>query len=95
MKISVEFLSMPLVAKIIGSKKTTIDITGKTINDLILEITDKYGEKMRHFLFDDAGKLDHYFQVYLNNKEKIHREKMDKTLQEGDKVTIMMLIAGG
>ena len=95
MKITVEFLSIPVVAKIIGSKSTTIDFNGRTIEDLIQEITCKYGEKTRQFLLDESGKLDMIFKVILNKKEWIYRDQMDKILIEGDKVTIMMLAAGG
>jgi len=95
MKITVEFLSIPVVAKIIGSKSTTIDFNGRTIEDLIQEIICKYGEKVRQFLLDESGKLDMIFKVILNKKEWIYRDQMDKILIEGDKVTIMMLAAGG
>lgn len=95
MKITVDFLSMPIVTKIIGSKKVSLDFYGQTINDLLHHIIDKYGEKLGRFLMDENGKLDMVFQVYLNGKERIPRDRMDKILQDGDQVTLMMLVGGG
>ena len=95
MKITVEFLSLPIVTRIIGSKSITFKLRGKTVNHLLTEIIHKYGEKVGDFLLDESGKLDSVFKILLNKKEWIKREKIDKILKDGDTITIMMLIAGG
>jgi len=95
MKITVEFLSLPIVTKIVGSKLLSLDFPGQTINELIDEIIDRYGPELRRFLFDESGKLDRTFKVHLNKKEWIPREQMNKILKDGDQVTLMMLVAGG
>ena len=43
MAVTVEFLSLPIVTKILGSKTIEIDFTGQTVEELILEITQTYG----------------------------------------------------
>lgn len=95
MKISVEFLSVPIVTKIVGGKSISFDFSGQTVDDLFNEMINKYGRKLRRFLFDDAGKLDMVFKILLNKKEWIRRDQMNKTLKDGDQVTLMMLVAGG
>ncbi len=95
MKISVEFLSLPIVTKIVGGKSLSLNFSGQTIDDLINEIVNKYGEKVRRFFLDESGNLDRVFKILLNKKEWISRDQMNKTLKEGDQVTIMMLIGGG
>ena len=95
MNIEVDFLSMPNVTKLIGSKKINVKLSGRTIEDLIHQIIDKYGEKLGGFLLDKTGKLDLVFQVYLNGKKRIPRDQMDKILADGDKITIMLLVGGG
>lgn len=95
MKITVEFLSLPNVTKIIGSKTLLVNFSGKTIEDLLNQIVNSYGPKLGNFLLDDSGKLDMVFQVYLNRKIRIPREQMNKILKDGDQVTIMMLVGGG
>ena len=95
MNITVEFLSLPIVTKIVGSKLLSLDFPGQTINELIDEIINRYGQEVRRFLFDESGKLDRIFKIHLNKKEWIPREQMNKTLTDGDQVTLMMLVAGG
>ena len=95
MKITVEFLSLPNVVKMVGSKTITIDFAGRTVDDLVHELGAKYGEKMKKFLLDDTGRLDMTFAVALNKQEWIRRDQMDRILQDGDRVTIMILAAGG
>ena len=95
MKINVEFLSMPIVTKIIGSKTLSMEFPGETVNDLINQIVNTYGEKLRHFLLDESSKLDRAFMIHLNKKEWIRRDQLDTALNHGDQVTLMMLIGGG
>lgn len=93
--ISVEFLSVPIITKIVGGKRLSLDFPGQTVDDLIDEMIDRYGQKLRRFLLDDSGKLDSVFKILLNKKEWIRREQMSTPLKDGDQVTLMMLVAGG
>jgi molybdopterin converting factor small subunit len=95
MKVTVEFLSMPIITKIIGSKSVTLSFSGRTIDDLLYHITHEYGEKVGRFLLDETGKLDMTLKILLNKKEWIPRERTNRSLQDNDVVTIMMLVGGG
>jgi len=94
MKITVEFLSLPFLVKMIGSKTITLDFSGKTADDLIHELGAKYGAGARKFLLDETGHLDMSLAMTVN-KEWVRQNQMDRALHEGDRVTIMMLVAGG
>jgi molybdopterin converting factor small subunit len=95
MKITVEFLSLPNVVKMIGSKTIVLDFSGTTVNDLVHEVAEKYGNKVQKFLLDETGQLDMNLGLTINQREWIRHNQMDRPLQDGDKVTIMMLVAGG
>jgi hypothetical protein len=95
MKITVEFLSLPNVVKMVGSKTVTLDFHGKTVDELIHEIVSKYGKGVQQFLLDEAGQLDMSFAVTINKQEWLRYGQMGRTLSDGDHVTIMMLAAGG
>jgi molybdopterin converting factor small subunit len=95
MKVKVEFLSLPNVARMIGSKTIVMDFSGATVKDLILAVATKYGEKVQKFLLDENGQLDMSLSVTLNQQEWIRHNQMDRPLQDGDRVTIMMMAAGG
>jgi molybdopterin converting factor small subunit len=95
MKITVEFLSLPNVVKMVGGKSVTHDFSGGTIQDLVGEVAAKYGQPVRDFLLDDTGRLDTGFRVVLNKREWLTHEQLDRTLEDGDVVTIAMLVGGG
>ena len=95
MKIMVEFSGLPTVSKLIGSKSISVDFTDKTVGELIKHITKRYGKKVRDFLLDETGNLDLTFQVLLNGSEWISRKDMNRKLNDGDNVRIIMLAGGG
>jgi molybdopterin converting factor small subunit len=95
MKVTVEFLSLPNVAKMVGGKTIEMDFSGTSVNDLVRELAEKYGGDVRRFLLDETGQLDTSFGLTLNGQEWIRRNQMNRPLRDGDKVTILMLVGGG
>jgi molybdopterin converting factor small subunit len=95
MKITVEFLSLPNVVKMVGSKTILLDFSGKTVNDLVHEVAGKYGRDVQKFLLDESGQLDMSLGLTLNKQEWLRHNQMDRQLRDGDRITIMMLAAGG
>jgi molybdopterin converting factor small subunit len=95
MKITVEFLSLPNVAKMVGSKTIILNLGGGTVLDLIHELGAKYGKNVQQFLLDESGQLDMSLAITINKQEWVRHGQTDKTLHDGDLVTIMMLAAGG
>jgi len=95
MKIQIDFLSLPTVTKIIGNKSIAFEFSGHSIQDLVQEISNKYGQEIKQFLLDESGQLDTVFKVQLNKQQWIPRDRLDTSLQAGDQVTFMMLVGGG
>lgn len=95
MAITVEFLSLPNVVRMVGSKTITMDYTEQTVEGLIRQVAEKYGKAVQKFLLDESGSLDMSFQVICNNEEWIYSDRMQRPLKDGDRITVMMLVAGG
>ena len=95
MAITVEFLSLPNVAKMVGGKAISMDFSNQTVEELIRQVTEKYGKKVQQFLLDENGRLDMMLKVLRNGEEWIQPEQMQRQLQDGDRITIMLLAAGG
>jgi len=95
MKITVEFLSLPNVVRMIGSKSIVLDFSGTTVNDLVREVAVKYGRDVQKFLLDETGNLDMTLALMINKQEWIRHNQMDRSLQDGDLVTILMMAGGG
>ncbi len=95
MKINLEFLGLPLVTRITGTKKLELDVPGRTVADVIEELIKRYGKKMKDAFYDPQGNFDLSIQVSLNWKSFIPVDKHDTSLAEGDNLIFMILVAGG
>jgi molybdopterin converting factor small subunit len=95
MKVHLEFLSLPMVSKIVGNNKLDIDISGQTVKDVIEELIRHYGEKISDAFYDPRRNFDLNIQIAINGKSFISTDKHNTPLNEGDHLTFMLLLAGG
>jgi molybdopterin converting factor small subunit len=79
----------------IGSKTITMDYSGQTVQELVHQVADKYGKDVARFLLDEKGQMDMTLKVVCNKEEWLKPDQMQRPLEDGDRVTIMMLVAGG
>ena len=94
MKVTVEFLSLPLITQPLGKKKIDIQFQGSTLSDLARELGSKI-KRAKDILLRSDGVIDDDIQIYING-DRVQREESDsRKLSEGDAVTFMMLVAGG
>ncbi len=95
MKIKVELLGLPTLSSLIG-KRSEVEITGETVKDLVAHLVKRHGHKVRQILLDQKGDLDSTIQVIVNEESFMPREEISlRTLQDGDKVIILLLAGGG
>ena len=94
MKINLKIF-LPALPEAIGRRELEVQFAGETVNDLIEHLVARYGRKAKQALYDETGELDPVVQVLLNGQEWITRDQLDTTLQDGDSVILMMMMAGG
>ena len=94
MKIELKIL-LPVLPEAIGRKELEVEFAGETVNDLIDHLVSQYGRKARQALYDERGKLDPMVQILLNGEEWVTHDRLDRPLQEGDHVFLMIMLAGG
>ena len=95
MKVRVEIVGVPMLSEIIGKKKFDLTVPGKTIKDLIEELIRNYGTRLRKVLYGEKGIFDPMIQIALNGEKWIPADRHDTTLNDGDTVIFMILLAGG
>lgn len=95
MRINLEFLGFPMVSDVVGKKKIELNISGTTIKDVIDELINRYGEKVRDAFYDKQGGFDLTIQIALNKKSVIPPDKHSIPLNEGDTLIFMLPLAGG
>jgi molybdopterin converting factor small subunit len=95
MKVTVEFLSLPLITQPLGKKKIDIEFQGSTLSDLAHELGSKI-KRAKDILLRSDGAIDDDIQIYINGASQVEGdERQTKVLSEGDTITFMMLVAGG
>ena len=95
MKVKIEIVGVPMLSDVVGKKKFELNIQGKTVRDLIEELIRKYGAKIRKVLYSEMGTFDPMIQIALNGEKWIPADRHDTTLNEGDTLIFMILLAGG
>jgi sulfur carrier protein ThiS len=95
LKVQVESLGLPTLAKLIG-KNTEMEIADGTVAGLITHILNRCGQPARKILLDQSGELDMTIQIMINDEGFMPREEYSRrSLEEGDRVKIMLLVGGG
>lgn len=94
MKIGLK-MYLPVLPEAIGRKELELEFDGQTVNDLIDHLVAEYGRKAKRALYDERGRLDPMVQILLNGEEWVTHDRLDRTLQDGDQVVLMLMLAGG
>jgi molybdopterin converting factor small subunit len=84
-----------MVSDVVGGKELELNISGTTVKDLIDELINRYGKKVRDAFYDAQGNFDLMIQIALNGKSFISPNKQNTPLNEGDTLIFMLLLAGG
>jgi MoaD family protein len=86
---------LPVLPEAIGRKELELEFDGQTVNDLIDHLVAQYGRKAKRALYDERGRLDPMVQILLNGEEWVTHDRLDRTLEDGDQVVLMLMLAGG
>jgi len=68
--------------------------SGNTVGEVIAEVIRRHGALRRH-LFDDAGRLRGFVNLYVNEEDVRHLQGEDTPVKEQDLVSIVPSVAGG
>lgn len=94
MKIHLEILGLPDLAKILG-RRTEILFSGGAVGDLIEFLIKGYGPKVGKLILDVNGHLDTTIQIILNDQFLPRDDISRQGLKDGDCVKFMLLVGGG
>jgi sulfur carrier protein ThiS len=95
LKIQMESIGLPTLAKLIG-KKSQLEMADGTVADLVARIVDRHGRPAGKILLDQVGQLDLAIQVMINDEGFLPRsEYSQRILKDGDSVKFMLLVGGG
>src|SRR5437899_6857960 len=75
-------------------KKDAVDAEGKTVGELLVDLTTKHTGLKAH-LYNDQGHLRSFVNVYVNDEDIRYLQKEQTPVQPGDTVSIVPSVAGG
>jgi molybdopterin synthase sulfur carrier subunit len=76
-----------------GGEKV-VTSAGSTIGELLANLDRDY-PGLKSGLFDDAGELRQFVNVYVNDEDIRYLGRLDAPLAAGDTVSILPAVAGG
>src|SRR3954452_16263136 len=75
-------------------KKDAVDAEGKTIGELLADLTAKHAGLKAH-LYNEQGKLRSFVNVYVNDEDIRYLQKEQTPVSAADTVSIIPSVAGG
>src|SRR6188474_3499192 len=75
-------------------KLDAVEVDGKTIGELLQNLTSKYGGLKQH-LYSPDGRLRSFVNIYVNDDDIRYLQKDSTPLKSGDTVSIIPSVAGG
>ncbi len=96
MLVRVEFIGLPELRKAAGAKELPMELQEATLGGLLKELVSRHGLIARRNLLDANGLgVEQSVQVLRNGKEWLSREDLNTPLRSGDRITFMLMVAGG
>lgn len=85
------------VKEVVGQSKIEIEIENATLNNLLNELSVKFGRKFKELLFDpESDEIRPYFHVLVNGRKHQNlKDGFNTSLNDGDVVAIFSPVAGG
>ena len=80
-----------------GEASGELDVEGKTIIDILRELSNRYGDAFRGLIFDrESGNVREGLMILVNGRQyRYLPRKMDQELEDGDVLAISPPIVGG
>lgn len=96
---SVHVKLYPPLNTAIGASRVELPADGlETVKDLIMKLTEKFGENFRRCLFETDGRIIPAWCVFVNNRQPVHFNRSDALqtpVSDGDEVAFLLALAGG
>jgi molybdopterin synthase sulfur carrier subunit len=78
----------------VGNKELQMDVDGRTLDDLLKVLVEKY-PKLRDQLYSGKESLSDHVNVFINDKPVTGQDEMATRLRDGDEILLFIPISGG
>lgn len=95
MRVYLKMIGFPELTKHLGGKELVLEVEEGSLSRVIEELRRLHGSVVDRELLDRTGRLDQSIQVLLNDREWISTEQDPHPLKDGDRLTFLLMVAGG
>lgn len=74
--------------------KSEVDVEGGTVREIFDDVENRHGG-LKDKIFDDAGEIRRFINVFVNGEDVRHAEGLDTPVKDGDELSVVPAIAGG
>ena len=85
---------IPTPLRQFSGENDTVEVAGTTVGEALAALTAQYTDLRKH-LYNDAGVMRSFVNVYLNDEDVRYLGKDATPLKDGDTLSIVPSIAGG
>ena len=71
-----------------------VEVEGGTVREIFDHVENSHGG-LKEKIFDDAGEIRRFINVFVNGEDVRHAEGLDTPVKDGDEVSVVPAIAGG
>src|SRR5215210_1048938 len=85
---------IPTALRQFAGERAEVSVEAATVGEALDKVTGEHAELRRH-LYTEQGALRNFVNVYVNDDDIRHAQKLDTPVKDGDTVSIIPAIAGG
>ncbi|MDT7808700.1 MAG: sulfur-carrier protein adenylyltransferase/sulfurtransferase [Acidobacteriota bacterium] len=85
---------IPTALRQFAGDRQEIAVEARTVGEALDSVMGEHAELRRH-LYSEQGALRNFVNVYVNDEDIRHAQKLDTAVKEGDTISIIPAIAGG
>ena len=74
--------------------KSEVDVEGGTVREIFDDVENRHGG-LKDKIFDDAGEIRRFINVFVNGEDVRHAEGLDTPVKDGDELSVVPAITGG
>jgi len=87
-------VKVPPVLRAQAGGEAIVEVAGEDVSSVLRGLAERYPDVSKQ-LFDDAGELNRYVNVYLNDEDVRLLDGLGTAVGESDTVVILPAMAGG
>lgn len=87
-------VEIPTPLRPLTGNEAQVEIEGSTVGEVLSALCDRFPE-VRSRLYDDAGQLRRFVNVFVDGDDIRHGDGEGTTLADGARIAIVPAIAGG